>query len=62
VKYNTWKIKNHIEKEYICKGVVERVNPTYDKKELYILTEKEWNYYQGLKKRGKGFIFYDVCG
>ena len=55
-------IKNYILKEYVRKGVVKLDNTVYDKKDLYILTEKEWNYYQRLKKRGEGFIFYDVRG
>ena len=43
-------IKERITREYVEKGLVLLVNPTYDKNALHILTEKQWKEYQRLKK------------
>ena len=49
-------------KEYIgeCvdKKVANLINPKYDKKEIYILTENQWKEYQRLKDRDNGLIGY----
>lgn len=50
------KIKEHIIDEYVDKGLVKLIKPTYDKKEIYILTDVEWNEYQKLKKRDERLI------
>ncbi|MGD2247278.1 MAG: hypothetical protein PVF58_02655 [Candidatus Methanofastidiosia archaeon] len=53
-------IKAYIIQEYVKKGLVKVIKPTYDKHEIYILTAKEWKEYQKLKKKhthsvGAGF-------
>jgi len=53
-------IKEYIVQEYVNKGLVTLEKPTYQKKEIYILTDDQWNEYQDLKKRedwlvGAGF-------
>ena len=55
------KIKEHIITEYVNTGLVKLIKPTYDKKEIYILTNEEWDEYQKLKKKdsrliGAGFL------
>jgi len=52
-------IKDYIT-TYATKGLISLVKTAYDKKELYIVTEDQWKYYQLLKKRSEGFIFYDA--
>ncbi len=49
------KIKEHIQ-EYAGKELIELVNPTYDKEEIYIITANQWKEYQRLKNRGNGLI------
>ncbi|MBU7017344.1 MAG: hypothetical protein HXS44_07525 [Theionarchaea archaeon] len=50
------KIKEHIIEEYVEKGLIKLIKPTYDKKEIYILTDVEWKEYQKLKKRDERLI------
>ncbi|KYK36512.1 MAG: hypothetical protein HXS48_04775 [Theionarchaea archaeon] len=50
------KIKEHIIKEYVDTGLVKLIKPTYDKKEIYILTDTEYKEYQKLKKRDERLI------
>jgi hypothetical protein len=50
------KIKEYIVQEYVGKGLVKLVKPTYDKKEIYIVTGDEWEAYQKLKKRDDRLI------
>ena len=50
------KIKEHIITEYVDKGLVKLIRPTYDKKELYLLTNEEWEEYQKLKNKEPGLI------
>jgi hypothetical protein len=49
-------IKEHIVAEYINKGLVKIIKPTYDKRELYIMTESQWKEYQKLKDRDDRLI------
>jgi hypothetical protein len=49
-------IKERITREYVEKGLVSLVNPTYDKNTLHILTENQWKEYQKLKKRDERLI------
>lgn len=49
-------IKEHIVAEYINKGLVKIIKPTYDKRELYIITESQWKEYQKLKDRDDRLI------
>lgn len=49
-------IKEHIIKEYVDKGLIKLIKPTYDKKEIYILTDTEYKEYQKLKKRDDRLI------
>ncbi len=49
-------IKEHIIQEYVDKGLIKLIRPTYDKTEIYILTDAEWNEYQKLKKRDERLI------
>lgn len=50
------KIKEYIVSEYVEKGLVKLIKPTYDKKEIYILTEEQWKEYQKLRKRDERLI------
>ena len=50
------KIKEHIITEYVNTGLVKFIRPTYDKKELYLLTHEEWDEYQTLKKKNSRLI------
>jgi hypothetical protein len=50
------RIKEYIVQEYVDTGAVKLVKPTYEKKEIYIVTEKEWEEYQKLKRRDPGLI------
>ncbi len=49
------KIKEHIQ-EYVDKELIKLINPTYDKEEIYIITDDQWKEYQRLKNRGDGLI------
>ena len=42
-------IKDYITQEYVTKGLVTLVNPSYTK-ETHILTDDQWKEYQKLKK------------
>ncbi|MGD2249911.1 MAG: hypothetical protein PVF58_16000 [Candidatus Methanofastidiosia archaeon] len=44
------KIKKRIINEYVELGLVELINPMYDRNEIHILTSKQWKEYQNLKK------------
>jgi hypothetical protein len=44
------KIKEHIIREYVKVGMVKLSKPIYHKNEIYIVTTKEWEEYQKLKK------------
>ncbi len=55
------KIKECIVENYINTGLVIMIKPTYDKKEIYIMTDDQWKEYQKLKKKdwrliGAGFL------
>lgn len=50
-------IKAYIQ-EYVDKGLINLSNPTYHKKEIYILTDAQWKEYQRLKSREDGLIGY----
>ena len=50
------KIKEHIIQEYVDKGLVNLTKPTYEKKEIYIVSDAEWKEYQKLKKRDSRLI------
>jgi hypothetical protein len=50
------RIKEYIVQEYVDTGAVKLVKPTYEKKEIYIVTEKEWEEYQRLKRRDPRLI------
>ena len=50
------KIKEHIITEYVDKGLVKLIKPTYDKKEIYLMTDEEWDEYQKLKKKNSRLI------
>lgn len=50
------RIKEYIVSEYVEKGLVKLIKPTYDKEEIYILTERQWKEYQTLKKRDERLI------
>ncbi len=52
------KIKEYIQ-EYVDKGLIKLIKPTYDKQEIYILTSDQWKEYQRLlKNREDGLIGY----
>jgi len=44
-------IKEHIVQKYVDTGLIKLIRPTYDKTELYILTDQEWKKYQMLKQK-----------
>ena len=50
------KIKEHIITEDVDNGLVKLIRPTYDKKELDLLTNEEWEEYQKLKNKEPGLI------
>jgi len=50
------KIKEHIITEYVNTGLIKLIRPTYDKKEIYLLTHEEWDEYQKLKKKDSRLI------
>ena len=50
------KIKEHIITEYVNTGLIKLIKPTYDKKEIYLLTNEEWDEYQKLKKKDSRLI------
>ena len=52
------KIKEYIIQEYVDKELVKLIKPTYDKKEIYIMTNDQWKEYQRLKNRDNGLIGY----
>ena len=43
-------IKEHIVTEYVDKGLIKLIKPTYEKSEIYLVTSEEWEEYQKLKK------------
>jgi hypothetical protein len=49
-------IKEYIIHEYVDKELVKLIKPTYDKKEIYIMTDAEWKEYQKLKERDERLI------
>jgi hypothetical protein len=49
------KIKEYIVQMYVDTGLVKLIKPTYDT-EIYILTKKEWEEYQNLKKKDDRLI------
>ena len=51
-------IKEYIVQEYVDKGVVKLIRPTYDKEEIYIATDDEWKEYQKLKEKDETLIGY----
>jgi len=52
------KIKEYIVQEYVDKGVVKLIKPTYEKREIYIVTDVEWKEYQKLKEKDERLIGY----
>jgi hypothetical protein len=50
------KIKEHVIEEYVEKGLVKMIKPTYEKHEIYLLTDAEWKEYQRLKNRDSRLI------
>lgn len=55
------KIKEYIVKEYVNKGLIKLIEPTYEKEEIYLVTGEQWEEYQKLKKKdprliGDGFM------
>ena len=49
-------IKEHIVTEYVDKGLIKLIKPTYEKSEIYLVTSEEWKEYQKLKKRDERLI------
>jgi len=54
------RIKKYIIQEYVKKGLIKMVNPTYDKEEIYIITSGQWKEYQRLRNREDELIGYRV--
>ncbi len=50
------KIKGYIVENYVNKGLITMIRPTYDKKEIYLLTDDQWKEYQKLKKKDPTLI------
>ena len=50
------KIKEHIITEYVNTGLIKLIRPTYDKKEIYLLTYEEYEEYQKLKNKNSRLI------
>ena len=51
-------IKEYIVQKYVDKELVKLIRPTYDKKEIYILTGDQWKEYQRLKNKDDRLIGY----
>ncbi|MGC1119451.1 MAG: hypothetical protein WBA22_00025 [Candidatus Methanofastidiosia archaeon] len=49
-------IKEYIITEYVRTERVKLIKPTYDKTELYILTDAQWKEYQTLKEKDRRLI------
>jgi predicted transcriptional regulator len=49
-------IKEYIITEYVRTEKVNLIKPTYDKTELYILTDYQWKEYQTLKEKDRKLI------
>jgi hypothetical protein len=49
-------IKEHIIQKYVQKGMVKLIKPTYQKNEIYILTDNQWKEYQKLKQKDERLI------
>jgi hypothetical protein len=49
-------IKEHIITEYVKTEKVKLIKPTYDKHELYIMTDDQWKEYQDLKDRERRLL------
>ena len=47
------KIKKYIIQEYVKKGLIKLIKPTYNKEEIHILTSDQWEEYQRLLKNKK---------
>jgi hypothetical protein len=45
------RIKEYIVQEYVNKGLVKLDKSTYEKTEIYIVTDEEWEEYQRLKRK-----------
>ncbi|MBU7030299.1 MAG: hypothetical protein HXS48_25425 [Theionarchaea archaeon] len=52
------KIKEYIVQEYVDTGLVKLIRPTYNKNEIYIVTDNEWKEYQKLKEKDERLIGY----
>jgi len=52
------KIKEYVVQEYVDKGLVKLIRPTYEKEEIYIVTDDEWKEYQKLKEKDETLIGY----
>jgi hypothetical protein len=50
------KIKEHIVREYVEKGLIKLIRPTYEKSEIHLITDAEWKECQKLKKRDERLI------
>ena len=50
------KIKGYIVTEYVDKGLIKLIKPTYEKSEICLVTGEEWKEYQKLKKRDERLI------
>ncbi|KYK28861.1 MAG: hypothetical protein AYK19_05355 [Theionarchaea archaeon DG-70-1] len=51
-------IKEHIAQEYVKKGLIRLIKPTYNKSEIYIVTDVQWKEYQKLKEKDERLIGY----
>ncbi|MBU7029886.1 MAG: hypothetical protein HXS48_23325 [Theionarchaea archaeon] len=49
-------IKEYIVQEYMDTGLVKLIKPTYEKNEIYIVTDDEWKEYQKLKEKDERLI------
>jgi predicted transcriptional regulator len=49
-------IKEYIIREYVKTEKVKLIKPTYDKTELYILTDAQWKEFQTLKEKDRRLI------
>ena len=49
-------IKKYIITEYVEKGLIRLIKPTYEKSEIRLITDAEWKEFQKLKKRDERLI------
>lgn len=53
-------IKEYIIRKYMENGLIDLEKPKYDRNEIYIITSKQWEEYQRLKKKDPRLIGFTL--